>query len=47
MRADVPKSRFRQASVSVAILGRFGLVFMAAWVLLALLTRDLQQKVRR
>ena len=39
---EVTRSRFRLASVTVPVLGALGLVLMAAWVLLAFLTRDLQ-----
>ena len=39
---EVTKSRFRLASVTVPVLGALGLVLMAAWLLLASLTRDLQ-----
>ncbi len=40
--AEVTKSRVRLASVTAAVLGAFGLVLLAAWVLLTCLTRDVQ-----
>jgi hypothetical protein len=39
---EVTESRFRLASVTVSALGALGLAFIAAWVLLTSLTRDLQ-----
>ena len=40
--AGVAKSRFRLASVTLPVLGTLGVVLVAAWVGLALVTRDLQ-----
>jgi hypothetical protein len=40
--AEVAKSRFRLASVTLPVLGALGVVLVAAWVALAFLTRDLQ-----
>ena len=42
MTAKGPRSGFRLASVTVAVLGALGLVLMAGWALLTFLTRDLQ-----
>jgi hypothetical protein len=39
---EITNSRFRLASVMVAILGPLGQVLIAAWVLLTSLTRDVQ-----